>query len=387
MNRFGFWTAVIMHVNMLWFVTAFISNRFHPVCRKKLFHPSSLIIKSKPGPTIADEWKQFYEQKRRQRKFQVISAPQMEKFAQQLASHDPLRFRYHKTNWGKFPDGTDNIEIGGFYPVNEISGEDVLLLASFHNNDVTLSQFSVMITLLQSFVRSLTVVLPFYPVGTMERIVREGQVPTANTYAQLFSNLPSCGQPTRLIIYDLHTLQNRFYLHGNAIASLQSTITVLLDHISKLPLSEKIDCIAFPDDGAAKRFRNYFSSSDFEIVTCGKTRTVDNDGRTVVLQDGNPAGRHVLIVDDLVQSGGTLFECGTALRQAGAKEVSAFVAHAVFPQDSWQRFLRQGGDRNCFRKFYVTNSIPTLTQKLPVDDVFTVLDISQRIIHDLDQYS
>jgi hypothetical protein len=137
--------------------------------------------------------------------------------------------------WGKFPDGTDNIEIGGFQPENRISGENVLFLASFHNNDVTLSQFQVMvsvfvawayrgkglpaqrspsialqITLLQSLIESLTVVLPYYPVGTMERVVQEGQVATAATYAQMFSNLPSCGKPTRLIIYDLHTLQNRY---------------------------------------------------------------------------------------------------------------------------------------------------------------------------------
>jgi hypothetical protein len=52
-------------------------------------------------------------------------------------------------------------------------------------------------------------VLPFYPVGTMERVIKEGQVATANTYAQMFSNLPNCGKPTRLIVYDLHTLQNR----------------------------------------------------------------------------------------------------------------------------------------------------------------------------------
>ncbi|CAN0312585.1 unnamed protein product, partial [Hapterophycus canaliculatus] len=51
---------------------------------------------------------------------------------------------FHKTSWGKFPDGTDNIEIGGFTPYNVISGEHVLFLASFHNNDVTLSQFQVM---------------------------------------------------------------------------------------------------------------------------------------------------------------------------------------------------------------------------------------------------
>lgn len=46
----------------------------------------------------------------------------------------------------------------------------------------------------------------------MERVVREGQVATAATYAHMFSSLPSCGRPTRLMVYDLHTLQNRFYL-------------------------------------------------------------------------------------------------------------------------------------------------------------------------------
>ena len=85
-----------------------------------------------------------------------------------------------------------------------------------------------MITLLQSFIKSLTVVLPFYPVGTMERVIREGQVATANSYAQMFSNLPSCGCPTRLLTYDLHTLQNRFYLHNHAFASLQTTIPLLI---------------------------------------------------------------------------------------------------------------------------------------------------------------
>ena len=124
----------------------------------------------------------------------------------------PDRFTFHETSWNKFPDGTDNIEIGGFTPDNLISGEHVLFLASFHNNDVTLSQFQVMICLLQSFIESMTVVLPYSPVGTMERVVKEGQVATAATYAHMFSSLPSCGRPTRLMVYDLHTLQNRFYL-------------------------------------------------------------------------------------------------------------------------------------------------------------------------------
>ena len=79
----------------------------------------------------------------------------------------PKTFRYHATKWGKFPDGTDNIKIGGFEPENHLRGSNVIFLASFHSNDATLSQLYVCIALLESLVESLTIVLPFYPVGTM----------------------------------------------------------------------------------------------------------------------------------------------------------------------------------------------------------------------------
>lgn len=140
--------------------------------------------------TNEQDWNAYFE-KNHDIRYQIIAAPTMETMAENLVGLYPKRFLYHKTQWEKFPDGTDCIEIGGFQPTNRISGENVLMLASFHNNDVTLSQFSVMITLLQSFIESLTVVLPFYPVGTMERIIQEGQVATANSYAQMFSNLPT----------------------------------------------------------------------------------------------------------------------------------------------------------------------------------------------------
>jgi hypothetical protein len=110
----------------------------------------------------------MYKQQHRKReaiRYQIIAAEECEPLARRMEEANPDRFTFHRTTWGKFPDGTDNIEVGGFYPQNVISGEHVLFLASFHNNDVTLSQFQVMICLLQSFVESLTVVLPYSPVG------------------------------------------------------------------------------------------------------------------------------------------------------------------------------------------------------------------------------
>lgn len=70
----------------------------------------------------------------------------------------------------------------------------------------------------------------------------------------MFSGLPSCGRPSRLMMYDLHTLQNRHYVHGNCIASLQSTIPVLIQSLK----GSTVNCVAFPDDGAKKRFAFLF---------------------------------------------------------------------------------------------------------------------------------
>jgi ribose-phosphate pyrophosphokinase len=331
---------------------------------------------------IAGQIKYSQQMERRESmRYHIIAAEDAEPLAKRMVNLYPHRFTFHATKWNKFSDGTDNIEIGGFYPQNLISGEHVIFIASFHSNDATLSQFQVLICLLQSFIQSLTVVLPYYPVGTMERVIREGQVATAATFAHMFSSLPNCGRPTRLMVYDLHTLQNRFYLNGNAVASLHTAIPLLKKRLK----TSEINCVAFPDDGAAKRFGIYFENMDIEKIVCGKTRSV-GDGRSIVIKDGDASGRHVVIVDDLVQTGGTLYETGKVLLDANAKTVSAFVSHAVFPKESWRRF-NKGGDRNCFHKFWVTDSIPTVTKQLPIeDDVFEVLELMELIVNDLDHY-
>jgi len=95
------------------------------------------------------------------RNYAVFAAPGMETFAQRLETLEKSRFQYLPIEWSKFQDGTDKIKMSGFNPLNKIAGEHCIFLASFHSNDVTLSQFSVLIVLLQSFVESLTIVLPY----------------------------------------------------------------------------------------------------------------------------------------------------------------------------------------------------------------------------------
>jgi len=67
-------------------------------------------------------------------------------------------------------------------------------------------------------------------------------------------------------------------LHGNVIGSLKTTLPLLMPELHKAG----VNCIAFPDDGAAKRFAYMFAEQGFEIITCGK---VARTGRVVVYVD------------------------------------------------------------------------------------------------------
>ena len=340
-----------------------------------------IVTRSRSITTPWIERRHLQIETKKSKSYVILCCDSMIPFALKLVNMYPNRFKYIETEYKKYNDGTDNITISGYSPENEIAGEDVLFLASFHSNDVTLSQFSVLIVLLQSFIESLTIVLPYYPVATNERVEREGHVATANTYSMLLSNLPNVGKPTRLMLYDLHTLQNRFYFHSSTIPSLHSAIPLLLERLK----STNITAIAFPDDGAAKRFGRTFKSAGFEeIVICGKKR--DGDKRIVTILDGDCLGKEVIIVDDLVQTGGTLYECAVTLLKKGAVKVSCFVTHGVFPNKCWQNFCKQSnGSKAVFETFWLTNSYP-VTNELPKDDCFEILDLVPQILNDLDGF-
>ena len=157
------------------------------------------------------------------------------------------------------------------------------------------------------------------------------------------------------------------------------------------------------------------------LIVCGKKRV--GDTRKVFIQDGDCEGKRILIVDDIVKTGGTLAECAKTLKKAGAKAICAYCTcrsnsglltrreasdtrtdlhthththallshnsgtHAGFPGDSAKRFCKNG-DRNVFENFFVTNSNPTAIKRLPdkkVDStgVFVVLDLLKLFVKDL----
>lgn len=114
-----------------------------------------------------------------------------------------------------FADGFPNLFINN---AQEIRGQHVAFLASFSSPAVIFEQLSVIFALPRLFVASFTLVLPFFPTGSFERMEEEGDVATAFTMARILSNIPiSRGGPTSLVIYDIHALQvnchHFYFLH------------------------------------------------------------------------------------------------------------------------------------------------------------------------------
>ncbi|XP_070533418.1 uncharacterized protein [Ptychodera flava] len=250
--------------------------------------------------------------------------------------------------WEKFPDGWPNLFIDD---VKNCYGRDVIFIGSFHSPEVVFEQLSILYAIPRYLARSFTCILPYFPTGTMERVDTEGQIATAKTLATLLSAIPYTARgPAQLVIYDIHALQERFYFSDGVIPRLESAIPLLLREIQTLPDRENV-CIAFPDDGAFKRFHTSFEG--FDTITCVKIR--EGKQRIVQVKDGNPRGKKVIIVDDLIQTGGTLKNCAKALLDRGASAISAYVTHAVFPNKSWESFV---DSQIRFQEFWITDSIP-----------------------------
>lgn len=271
--------------------------------------------------------------------------------------------------WEAFDDGFPNLRVTD---VQNARNRDVVFLASLDAPDEIFRQLAVIYEIPRFVVRSFKLVLPYFPVGTMERVAVEGEIATAATLARMLSDIPlSVGGPTQVVIYDIHAPQERFYFSDTVIPRLETAIPLLKNRLEDF---EDV-AVAFPDEGAMKRFGKQFEG--YPIITCQKVRMGNN--RRVAVKEGEPAGKHVVIVDDLVMSGGTLLQCAQALRDNGAARVAAYATHGVFPNDSWKKFTDAG-----FSHVWITDSCPRTISALKGKAPFEVLSLAELISKMLD---
>jgi phosphoribosylpyrophosphate synthetase len=260
------------------------------------------------------------------------------------------------------------------FQLHSMTGARVVYFANWSKPELRYADYACLLAIAEMKPLFLTIVIPFFPTGTMEREEHEGSVCTANTDAKLLSSLPCSSK--RVIFIDVHTVTNQFYFH-DTVVTLESCMPYVVKTILPFLPPPSGECgskavIVFPDDGALKRFKRFFVG--YEMVACGKVRG-EGDKRTVTLGAQDELlvkGRAVLIVDDLVRSGNTLIECAKVLRTASVASVTVFVPHAVFPRDEYNNVQTCG----VFDKFIVTDSVPETTAKLNLLPLFQVIPLA-----------
>lgn len=273
-------------------------------------------------------------------------------------------------DWGTFQDGYPDLLIRN---AQNIRGNDVYFLADFDNPSTIFEQLAVLYALPHYGARTLTVYLPYFPTATMERVSIHGEIATAKTLMRMLDAIPHChgGGPARLVIFDIHALSVQHFHGDGIIVDLHTALPLLLETLKK---SGEEHVFAFPDDGAFKRFRAYFKNP---VIVCSKVR--DGCQVRVTIKDGADlvAGRHVVIIDDMVRGGDTILKCASLLESTGASKISAYATHGIFPEQSWRRIVDSP-----LSNFWVTDSCPT-AERLRSEKPFKVLSLSTLIMHDI----
>ncbi len=195
---------------------------------------------------------------------------------------------------------------------------------------------------------------------------------------------PTLEGPPDLCIYDLHNGTTRFSFTNQTRYWPQSNVPELLREMTQWCGAGNF-AVVFPDEGSYKRFRALMPEKQAFMV-CSKIRA--GDKRIVHIVDRYPPNlvlnsfEQVVIVDDLVQSGGTIHECHMALKQEGARRVSAYVTHAVFPKQAFRHFM-PGGKWAGLERFLFSDSVPPHADLLWDQPPFQVLSLARPLISDL----
>jgi ribose-phosphate pyrophosphokinase len=202
--------------------------------------------------------------------------------------------------------------------------------------------------------RYVDVVIPYFGWARQER-KDEPRVPIA---AKLVANMIQAAGASRLITMDLHAdpIQGFFEIPVDHLYSS----TIFVPYVQNLQLDNLV--IASPDMGGSKRAYAYSKFLNSDVVICYKQRKKANVIGNMELI-GDVDGKNVVLVDDIIDTGGTLVKAAKLMKDRGAVSVRAVCTHALLSDDAQERISRSD-----IVELVVTDSIPRkiLSKKIKV---------------------
>ena len=242
---------------------------------------------------------------------------------------------------GRFADGEIQVTIG-----ENVRASDVFVIQSTSNpaNENIMELLVMIDALRRASAEHITAVIPYYGYARQDRKV----APRTPITAKLVADLIDVAGATRVLSIDMHAGQIQGFF--NTPFDHLYAMPVLLEH-----MREQFDdsgVIISPDAGGVERARAFGKRLDAQIGMIDKRRPRPNEAQ-VMHVIGEVEGRDVVIIDDMIDTAGTLCAAAAALWERGARRISAYATHAVFSGPAVDRLQDSAIDQ-----VVVTNTIP-----------------------------
>ncbi|WP_187908526.1 ribose-phosphate pyrophosphokinase [Helicobacter pylori] len=287
------------------------------------------------------------------RGFKIFSGSAHPVFGKEVARH--LGIPLSKAVIGKFSDGEINIQIS-----ESVRGKDIFIIqpTCVPVNDNLMELLIMVDALRRSSANSITAVLPYFGYARQDRKA----APRVPITAKMVANLMQEVGIERIITMDLHAGQIQGFFDV-PVDNLYGSI-VFRDYIRSKALKNPV--IASPDVGGVTRARYFANQMGLDLIIVDKRREKANESEVMNII-GSAKERDVILVDDMIDTAGTICKAALALKEQGATSVMALGTHAVLSGNAIKRIKESALD-----EVVVTNSIP-LVQKC---DKITTLSVA-----------
>lgn len=226
-----------------------------------------------------------------------------------------------------------------------IRGRDVFLVQSTFPNSDNLMELLLMVDAAKrASARSICAVVPYFGWARQDRKSK----PRVSIGAKLVADLLSVAGIDRLMTMDLHADQEQGFFDVPVDHLYAST--VMLPYIKSLNLDNL--CIATPDVGGSKRAASYAKYLDCPMVLCNKSRKKANEVANMQII-GDVKGMDVVLVDDIVDTAGTITKAADLIMSNGANSVRAIASHCIMSGPADDRV-----EKSALKEMVFTDSIP-----------------------------
>ncbi len=240
-----------------------------------------------------------------------------------------LKNRLVNSNIRKFADGEIYIEIN-----ENIRGNSIFLIQSVSSpaNDNLMELLLSIDALKRSSAKNITAVIPYFGYARQDRKV----VPRTSISAKLVSNLIAKAGADRVVTVDLHSGQIQGFF-DIPVDNLFAT-PIFARHIKKKLKKNNIICVA-PDVGGTARARALGKLLNVDLAIVDKRRPAP--GKSEVMNViGNVKNKTCILVDDIIDSGGTIVNAASELKKRGAKDVHVYVTHGVLSGNAVEKIKK-----------------------------------------------